>query len=310
MKKKLFFYISMVLTVLGIFISTGRAEPIKVVASTLDMADFTKQIGGDKVEVYAISQGQFDLHFFQPKPRQVTKLHKADMLVVGGLGVDPWITGLIDASRNPKINYGGIGFVDPSMGVKALNKPTTQITGAMGDVHPFGNPHFWYTPQNISIALDNILKGLIRLSPENENFFKERKNQYIEKVEDTFTGLKQKMLPFSGTKVLQFHSSWDYFCIYFGLDLVGSVEPKPGLPPTPSHLQKLVTQIKKEQIKLILVEPFYSEKAPKFLEKNTKVKALKLPFYLGGKPEITNFLDNLTYIVNQIIQNLATNNLG
>lgn len=282
------------------------AAPLKVVASTLDMADLVKQIGKEKVEVYAVSTGSFDLHFFTPKPRQIIKLKSCDMLVTGGLGVDPWITALIDASRNPNINYGADGFVDPSEGIKALYVPKGRLDGSMGDVHPHGNPHFWVIPDNIIKAVDNITKALIRLRPKEEAFFLKNQRAYNEKVKETFSGLKKSMEPFAGTNVMQFHSSWDYLCRYFGLNLVGSVEPKPGLPPTPSHLQSLIKHIKKEDVRLILAEPYYSQRPLDFLKNNTDVKVLRLPFYLNKGKSADTVLGNIKNNVDQIIKGLSS----
>lgn len=287
--------------------SSVYARPLKVVASTLDMADIVKQIGKDKVgDVYAVSEGEFDLHFFTPKPRQIIKLKSCDMLVTGGLGVDPWLISLIDASRNPDINYGGKGFVDPSVGVKPIMVPTGRISGAMGDVHVQGNPHFWATPENVIKAADNITKGLIRLRPEDKDFFLANQKAYNEEINATFEKLKDQLKPFNGVKVMQFHGSWDYFCQYFGLKLVGNVEPKPGLPPTPSHLQALIEHIKKEDVKLILAEPYYPQKPLDFLENNTAVKVLRLPFYLRKKDPVSGFLGNIESNVNQIVKGLSS----
>ena len=287
------------------FSACAQEKKLKVVCSTLDFADITKSIAQDKADLYAISEGDYDLHFFQPKPSQVIKLKNADLLIVGGLGVDPWITGMVDASRNPKINFGGIGFVDPSAGVKALQIPEGKITGEMGDVHPYGNPHYWYDPVNMTIILDNILKGLIRVSPENEDFFTENKKLYQEKVMKAFEGLKQKLEPFKGVKLLQFHKSWDYFCNAFGLTLAGSIEPKPGIPPSAAFLQTLIRQIQAEKISLVVAEPYYSAKPLNFLQNQTQIKVLRLPFYLGSNKEIPSFIENMEYNVNEICNALT-----
>lgn len=283
----------------------SQEEKVNIVCSTLDFADFAKAIAQEKADIYAISEGDYDLHFFQPKPSQVIKLKNADLLIVGGLGVDPWITGMVDASRNPKINFGGSGFVDPSVGVKALQIPEGKITGEMGDVHPYGNPHYWYDSVNVGIVLDNILKGLIRVSPENEAFFTENKKLYQEKVMKAFEGLKQKLEPFKGVKLLQFHKSWDYFCNAFGLTLAGSIEPKPGIPPSAAFLQTLIRQIQAEKISLVVAEPYYSAKPLNFLQNQTQIKVLRLPFYLGSNKEIHSFIENMEYNVNEISKALS-----
>jgi ABC-type Zn uptake system ZnuABC Zn-binding protein ZnuA len=286
----------------ALFLSNGvpAAEPVQVVASTLDMADFARQIGGDRVEVHAITKGRYDLHFFEPRPSEVMKLRRADLVIVVGMELDAFMPGLLDACRNPDIKYGSAGFVDPSRGVKARDVPTQRISGDMGDVHPYGNPHFWYTAENVRIACSNITAGLVRVSPEDEAYFREREAAYVEEVTQTFERLRRKLAPYQGAKVLQFHPSWDYFCEEFGLEIVGSVEPKPGIAPSASHLSSLVRLIREEGVKTVLVEPFYPDRPLRFLRRNTGIRTLRLPLLLGGRPEATTYLENLELIVGEI----------
>jgi zinc/manganese transport system substrate-binding protein len=282
----------------------GSAK-VFVVTSTLDMADFTRQVGGQRVEVYPISTGKFDLHFFEPLPSQAMKLGRADLLVIGGLEIDAWIQGLIEASRNARIQFGAPGYVDPAVGVRPLDVPVGSIDGSMGDVHPYGNPHFWFTPENVEIAVRNITKGLIRLDPEGAAFYEQNRDRYLERVKATFDELQEKMRPFRKTAVLQYHSSWDYFCLAMGLEIVGNLEPKPGIPPTPGHLREVVKQARAKNAKLMLVEPYYAKRPVRFVEKQTGVKALRLPLYLGGEKGIETYMDNLRYIVNSIVSELG-----
>lgn len=275
-----------------------------VVTSTQDCADFVRQVGGERVEVYPISTGKYDLHFFEPVPSQVMKLGRADMLVTGGLDIDPWIQGLIDASRNPRIQFGAPGYVDPAVGVRALDVPEGRLDGSMGDVHPYGNPHFWFTPENVEIAVRNITGGLTRVDPEGTAYYEANRDRYLSEVKATFDDLRSKLRPFQGTAVLQYHLSWDYFCRTFGLEIVGSLEPKPGIPPSPAHLEELVKQARARKARLLLVEPYYPERPVRFVERETGVKALRLPLYLGGKDGIETYLDNLRCIVTTIAEAL------
>ena len=275
-------------------------KPVQVVASTSDMADFASQIGGDRVEVHAITKGQYDLHFFEPRPSEVMKLKRADMLIVAGMELDAFIPGLIDASRNSEIKHGAAGFVDPSRGVLAMDVPTERIDGRMGDVHPYGNPHFWLTPENVRIACSNITVGLIRVSPSDEDYFREREAQYVAQLDATYTRLKKRLAPYKGTSVLQFHPSWDYFCRTFGLNIEASIEPKPGLAPSASHLGKLVRVIREQDVRIALVEPFYPDRPLRFLRSNTGIKTLRLPLYLGGARDKKTYLENLEFMVGEI----------
>jgi zinc/manganese transport system substrate-binding protein len=292
-------------TVLAFTTVCPAAEKLNVVASTLDMADIAKEIGGDKVSVYAVSTGKYDLHFFDPRPSQVMKLRRADLLIVGGLDVDIWIQGLIDASRNRRIRFGAEGYVDPSAGIRPIQVPKGRIDGAMGDVHPYGNPHYWVTRENVHIVVENIAKGLIRVSPENGEYFEQKRKAYLGEVDEVFERLHKKLEPHKGTKVIQYHPSWDYFCIEFGLEIVGSLEPKPGIPPSASHLKEVVTTAKREGARLILIEPYYPERPARFVARETGAKPLRLPFYVGGEKGVDTFLENLTYNVDQIVKALS-----
>ena len=277
------------------------AEKVRVVASTLDMADLARQIGGDLIDVEAITAGQYDLHFFEPRPSEVLKLKRADLVIVAGMELDAFMPGLIDASRNPDIKYGAPGFVDPSRGVAARDVPTQRIDGRMGDVHPYGNPHFWFTPDNVCTACANIAAGLIRVAPEHAATFRAREAQYTAEVRRTFERLRQRLEPWHGTPVLQFHPSWDYFCDAFGLHVAGCVEPKPGIAPSAAHLRELVGLIEAEQVPIALVEPFYSDRPLRFLREHTGIETLRLPLNLGGDPEETTYLGNLESIVDRIV---------
>jgi zinc/manganese transport system substrate-binding protein len=291
--------------ILGSTFPCLAAGKLNVVASTLDMADFAQQVGGDKVSVYAISTGKYDLHFFDPRPSQVMKLRSADLLIVGGLDVDVWVQGLIDASRNARIKFGAVGYADPSDGVRPIQVPTGRIDGAMGDVHPYGNPHYWFTKENVHIAIENITKGLIRVSPGDAEYFAGNKDAYLKKVDEVFEQLEKKLAPFKGTKVIQYHQSWDYFCSEFGLEIVASLEPKPGIPPSASHLAQVVEKARREGARLMLVEPYYPRRPVEFVARETGAKVLRLPLYLGGEKGIDTYLDNLTYVVDQIVRALS-----
>lgn len=290
---------------LAMTVACSAAEKLNVVASTLDMADIAKQIGGDRVSVYAVSTGKYDLHFFDPRPSQVMKLREADVLIVGGLDVDIWIQGLIDASRNRRIRFGAEGYVDPSDGVQPIQIPKGRIDGAMGDVHPYGNPHYWVTRENIHIVVENIVKGLSRVSPNDADSFDRNKQAYLKKVDEVFDELHKKLEPFKGTKVIQYHQSWDYFCSEFGLEIVGSLEPKPGIPPSASHLKEVVETARRKAVKLMLIEPYYPNRPVEFVARETGAEVLRLPFYVGGRKGVVTFLDNLTYNVNQIVEALS-----
>jgi ABC-type Zn uptake system ZnuABC Zn-binding protein ZnuA len=269
------------------------------------MADFVRQVGGERVEVYAVYRGRTDMHFFEPIPSQVMRLKNADILVVVGLDGDAWIRALIDASRNPRIKFGAAGYVDPSDGIRPLQVPAGRIDGARGHVHPYGNPHYWFTPENVAVVLDNIYEGLARISPEDEPLFRANRDAYLQEVERTFAELKELLAPFAGTGVIEYHRSWDYFCGYFGLELVATLEPKPGIPPSGKHLSEVVRIARGRNAQLMLVEPYYPDKPVRRITKETGIEAVRIPIYLGSKKELESYLDLLRYNVEEIVKALS-----
>jgi zinc/manganese transport system substrate-binding protein len=283
----------------------AAAERIRVVTSTLDMADLVENVGGERVEVYSVFRGLSDLHFFEPVPSQVMKLTKADALVVVGLDADVWMKPLIDAARNAKIRFGAGGYIDPSDGVLALDAPPGRIDGAMGDVHPYGNPHYWLSPANLKIAARNIRIGLSRVSPADEAYFTANAERFIAEIDRTAPALKEKLTPFAGTGVLQYHSSWNYFCEYFGLEVIESLEPKPGVPPTAKHLDEIVTRARGGRARLLLAEPYYPDKPVDYMRKTAGVIPLRLPIYLGATPGVSSCLGLLEHNVDAIARALA-----
>ena len=175
----------------------------------------------------------------------------------------------------------------------------------MGDVHPYGNPHFWFTPENVKTAVSNITDGLVRVAPEHRDYFLERQASYDREIEEAFNRSREALRPFLGTKILQYHESWSYFCEAMGLEVAGSVEPKPGIPPSGAQLARLVRQIKDEHVPLLLVEPYYPEKPVRFLQSHTGIRPLRLHLLLCGAEEHISYLQNLEAMVDEIVAALS-----
>ncbi len=293
--------LALTMSVLSNNVYSQRQRKLNVVTSTLEAADFAKQIGGDKVNVHSIYHGQFDFHFFSPRPSEVMKLKRADMLVIYGLGHDGWLPALVNAARNPDILFGRKGYVDMSDGIHALHVPTGGIDGRMGHVHPHGACGYQFDLNNLKIAIENIYEGLVRIAPAHEEYFRKNKNAYLVRVEETFGRLKEKMEPFRGTRIVQFHESWFYFANTFGLEIVGSLEPKPGIPPSPAHLSRLIRLMEEEDVKIILAEPFYPRRPIRFVSERTGAKEVTAAMHTGGIKGITTFLECLEHTVSAIV---------
>jgi len=285
-------------------ITSARAASLFVLATTPDMADFARQIGGAHIRVEALSDGKVDLHFFTPRPSHVMKLKKADLLIVSGMDLDLWVQSLIDAARNPDVRFGRSGYVDASDGIVPLDVPQGRIDGSMGDVHAHGNPHYWFTEQNVTRIVENIGRALVRLDPDHRDPYRANQAAYLKQVHETFTRLQTRLKPYQDTSVLQFHKSWDYFCLAFGLHIADQLEPKPGIGPTAAHLQEVLETIRVQHVRLLLAEPYYPRRPIRFVEQNSPVKALRLALYLGGQPGPKTYLENLTYNVDALVKAL------
>ena len=282
--------------------STQAASKLNVVGSTEDMAALAGEVGGDKINVESIARGYQDPHFVEPKPSFLLKLQKADLLVVVGLQLEiGWLPPLQTQSRNGKIQVGGSGYLDASQFSQILEIPTTQVTRAMGDVHPLGNPHYWLDPDNGRRIAKGIADKLGQLDPPDAAYFQQRYADFDRRLEEAEKGWKAKMAPYQGRKVITYHRSWPNFCERFGMEVVEYVEPKPGIPPTPSHTLDVINLMKRDNVKLILVEPYFDLRTPNSIARATGSEVLVLMPSVGGVKEITNYFQLFDYDINKLL---------
>jgi ABC-type Zn uptake system ZnuABC Zn-binding protein ZnuA len=277
----------------------AMASPPQVVTTTEDLAALVREVGGDKVSVDAMAKGYQDPHFVEPKPSFILKLHNADLLVVIGRELEiGWLPPLLTQSRNPKIQVGAAGYLDASNGVRILEVPTGQITRAMGDVHPSGNPHYWLDPDNGRIIARNIAAALARISPNDKAYFDQRYADFDRRLTEAQQRWAAAMAPYKGVKVVTYHRSWPNFTERFGLDVIGYVEPKPGIPPSPSHTIELIGEMKRQGVKLILVEPYFDLKTPESIAREVGGKVLVLMPSVGGVKETGSYIALFDYDIN------------
>jgi ABC-type Zn uptake system ZnuABC Zn-binding protein ZnuA len=280
--------------------SYASAVP-NVVTATEDLAALVREVGGDKVKVEAIARGYQDPHFVEAKPSFILKLHAADLLVVVGRELEiGWLPPLITQSRNAKIQPGAEGYLDASLNVRILEIPTGPVTRAMGDVHPLGNPHYWLDPDNGRKIAQAIQEKLTRLSPADAATFAARYSDFDNRLKEAEKRWDAAMAPFKGTKIVTYHRSWPNFCDRFSLEVVGYVEPRPGIPPSPSHTIELIAQMKRDKVGVLLVEPYFDLKTPEAIGRETGAKVLMLPPSVGGEKEITTYIGLFDYIVKKI----------
>lgn len=283
------------------------AAAIKVITTTQDLESLVAEIGGDKVSVEALARGYQDPHFVEAKPSFVLKLHSADLLVAVGRELEiSWLPPLITQSRNAKLQPGGSGYLDASLTTRILDIPTGQITRAMGDVHPQGNPHYWLDPANGRRIAKAIQAKLSALSPGNAEYFAQRYADFDRRLTEAEARWKAALAPYRGTKIVTYHRSWPNFIEAFGLEVVGYVEPKPGIPPSPAHTLQLIEEMKAQNIELILVEPYFDLKTPNAIARQAGARVLVLPPSVGGVKEATTYIQLFDYIVGQLVSALQS----
>ena len=279
---------------------------LNIVASTPDIGAVTKEIGKDKVEVTSIAKPTEDPHFVDAKPSFIVKLNKADMLIEGGLQLEiGWLPNLVVGARNQKILSGEKGYLIASAGVPIIEVPTT-ADRAMGDVHPMGNPHFMLDPINGKIVAMHICERLCQIDAANCAYYKDNLKDFTKRLDQKLSEWQKMLEPFRGTKIVTYHKTFPYFANRFNLNVVGTLEPKPGIPPSPTHINSLIPKMKNEGVKLILIEQFRERKVPEFVAAQTGAKVVILPIMVGGQKETDDYLALFDYTINQIVSALKT----
>jgi zinc/manganese transport system substrate-binding protein len=269
---------------------------LKVVATTEDLGSLAREIGGGRVSVTSLAKGYQDPHFVDPKPSFILAVSRADLLIVVGRDLEiGWLSPLLTSSRNSKVQPGSKGYLDASLTVKILEIPTGQITRAMGDVHPLGNPHYWLEPGNGRKMAQAIRDKLGELSPNDKGLFAQHYADFDQRLAAAEKRWDAAMAPYKGTKIVTYHRSWPNFMERFGLEVMGYVEPKPGIPPSPAHTIDLIGEMKRQGAKLIVVEPYFDLKTPQAIANQTSGKVLVLAPSVGGSKEAGDYITLFDY---------------
>ena len=274
-----------------------HAAPLSVVVTLPDLADITRQVGGDQVVIFAIASGREDPHNVPLKPSAITKLTKADLFIQLGLGLEhAYAPALVKESRNPKIQPDAAGFLDLSGGVRPLNVPTS-LDRKGGDVHPNGNPHYNTDPVYGQMIARGIALKLGQLRPESAALFKVNSERYAAMLQGRITDWKAKLTG-KNLKFVCYHPDLSYFAARFGLTQVGTIQPKPGIEPGPRDIQALAETMKQQGVKLIVKESFYSDRIPNQLAQITGAKVVNIPILVNGTPAAKDYVSLIDTLVN------------
>jgi ABC-type Zn uptake system ZnuABC Zn-binding protein ZnuA len=260
------------------------------------MAALALEVGGDRISVESIARGYQDPHFVEAKPSFLLKLRQADLLITVGLQLEiGWLPPLITQSGNPRVQVGAAGYLDASQFAEILEIPTGVVTRAMGDVHPLGNPHYWLDPDNGRRVARGIAGKLGELDPADSAYFQQRFQDFDKQLNAAEQKWDSEMAPYHGRKIVTYHNSITNFAKHFHLEVVGYVEPRPGIPPTPSHTIELIGLMKRENCKLVLVEPYFDLKTPNSIGAATGAKVLVYLPSVGGEKQVTNYFELFDY---------------
>jgi len=286
---------------LALSVPTVAHSQLKVVTSTTDLFDIASAVGGDKVKASHIGEGFQDPHFIEAKPSFVLQLRNADVWAFVGLDLEiGWMPLLLDGARNPKIQLGGSGYVDVSKAMPVIDVPRGSVDRSMGDVHPFGNPHYWLDPENGRRIAKLFLAKFSELDPKNAAEYAANEKAFETKLGAAETAWQAQLATIKGKPVVAWHTSWNYFAQYTGMRIVAYMEPKPGVPPSPSHLLQVVQAVKASGAKVIIMEPFYDRKVADLVARQTGATVLILPPSVGGVPGITSYLQLMQHDVTEL----------
>jgi ABC-type Zn uptake system ZnuABC Zn-binding protein ZnuA len=278
--------------------ATPALAQSRVVTTTEDLAAIAREIGGDRVTVAGIAKGYQDPHFVDPKPSFILEINRADLLIVVGRELEiGWLPPLITSGRNAKVQPGAAGYLDASLNVKILEIPTGQITRAMGDVHPQGNPHYWLDPGNGRWIAQAIRGRLSQLQPADRAYFDQRYADFDKRLAAAEQRWDATLAPFKGARLVTYHRSWPNFMERFGLNVIGYVEPKPGIPPSPSHIIDLIGEMRRQGVKLIVVEPYFDKRTPLSIANQVGGQVVELSPSVGGQPGTEDYIKLFDYNV-------------
>jgi len=278
---------SLLLSILMLLCAAGTAPAkVRVVAATSDLAYFVQEVGGDLLEVEAIARPTADLHFVEVRPSYMVKMSRADLALKVGLEMDQWMDRIIDGSRNRRLTV-----VDCAKYIAPLEVPDFKVDARHGDLHRYGNPHYWLTPDNAKPITDAIVEGLARVDPENAEEYRANQAAWLGQLNSGLAAMKDEIGALAGVEIVTFHNSWPYFNEYTGLESVAFVEPYPGVPPSPTHVKGLIDQINQRGVKVIGVEPYFDRRVPEKIARETGATVVTLYPSVGGRDAGESYLD-------------------
>jgi ABC-type Zn uptake system ZnuABC Zn-binding protein ZnuA len=285
---------------LGSFLLAMNSQAaLKVVTTTEDLAAIAREIGGSFIEVSSLTPGSRDPHFAEAKPSMVRAVYQADLLVVVGADMEiGWLPLLLQSARNEKVQPGSKGYLDVSLEIPLLEKLTGSVSRAMGDVHAKGNPHYLLDPENGIRIAQVITTRLSEIDPKNSAEYQLKMSIFKKNMTVKIAEWRTALMPLKDRSVIAYHRSFVYLANAFDFIIIDEVEPKPGIAPSASHLTDIVSKIKKDDIGLLIMEPYYEQRSTRYLHEQTGIRVAVIPQSVGAYPQITRYIDLFDHIVN------------
>lgn len=292
-------------SLLVFFIALGAASSqakLRIVTTTQDPAAIARAIGGDRVEVKALAKGFQDPHFLDAKPTFMLDMNRADLLICIGLDLEVgYLPALIAGAHNDKLNSDKPGYLDLSRFITPL-EAAPGADRSMGDIHPAGNPHYWLDPENGRLMARAISARLTQLDPEGKEAYGANLAAFEKALTQKVAAWTQALARFAGKPIITYHRSWTYFAKRFQLDVIGFVEPKPGIQPTPQHTMETIRLAQARNVQLQLMENFYDDRSPRLLESKSPAKLAMVPNSVGGVETAKTYFDLFDTIVATILK--------
>ncbi len=303
---QIIFTLAMATTVLIGASGAGPTVPKKlnVVATTPDLAAIAREIGGTAVDVIALAKPTEDPHFVDAKPSHLVTLNRADVLIEGGAELElGWLPPLLDNARNDRIAAGAPGRVVASQGIRMLEVPQT-FDRSKGDVHSLGNPHFLLDPLDVKIIAAGIADHFALVAPASADLFKANLKQFDATVDRKLVEWQKRLEPFRGAKIVTYHKDFVYLAERFNLDIVETLEPKPGIAPSPAHLAKVISTMQATKARVILVQPYQNRRTAETVARQTGAAVLDVPQQPGAIKNTDTYFTLMDYLIQTLAAGL------
>lgn len=297
--------------VLTFFIWLGNSpiahaqSPLEIVTTTADLKSLVEVVGGELVHVTSLLPPNQDPHAFEPKLSDRQAIQKAQLVVRVGLDHDIWLDNILKDVKNPDLQRGGNGYVDTSVGIAVLEAKSLSLAPATGHDHGAGNPHYWLDPLNAESITGAIEEGLIRLDTSHAEDYALNRDRFMVELKNRVKIWSDRLAPYRSNPIVVYHNSWPYLARRFRLKTIGYIEPKTGVPPSPTHLSELVRLIREQKVAVVIKEPYESDNITRYLNRTTGSKTLTLAASVGAVPEAKDYFSLFDYNVEQLIEGFS-----